>query len=474
MTVPVLCVWLAILFTLACRRKELLYLFNGTIMFGGMTLLPPGLTGGLNLPAQTVCAGFLLLLCIIAPEARGRMVLWAMDFSKLGILALFGIFSCISAIILPRIFAGTILVYSLNAAGSISPLSPSSANFSQAIYIIISIGMVFAIAVWSSYPGFLQRFLNSVAIAGVGLVISGLVDFVFGSIGHEDMLAGFHNASYNLLDNEMIAGSKRIVGFMPEASVYGQACCCILSFLLFNYSLYTNRIRRFVLPGVILLLIFLTFESTASTGYLGLAAIGILQVLRILVRAGFHRWFGDRKFGLAKYIFIGFPLICLTIVLVPSAWWGHMQLLANLMLFQKTSTGSYTERSTWTAMGWNTFLATYWLGAGIGSVRTSNWFVNLIASTGLIGAVLFSLFALGAVRPITSRISEPLRRLRRGTMLSLLPAALMMAASATTPDPGVWVMSLFGILYGIRFNAMALAGAMAPGITASRQEVITP
>ena len=457
MTLPVILVWLTILGVFVTRRDMILYLFNVTIAFGGMTLLPTGLTGGLNLPAQTVCALLLIGTGLFDPPTRSRIVLWALDIHKLGLLTVFGIFAAFSAMILPRLFAGTIQVYSLNAAGTESPLYPSSANFSQLIYVFVSIGMVFAVASCSSQIGFLQRYLNSVAAAGVMLVLSGLTDFAFGAAGHENLLAGFHNASYNLLDNEMIAGTKRIVGFMPEASVYGQACCCILSFILFNYSLYTRRVRRLVLAPVIILLVILTIESTSSTGYLGLFAIGSLLVLRLAARANFIRWAGGRRFGLVQYFLGGFVVISILIVAVPASWWGHLQLLLNLMLFEKTTTGSYLERSSWTQAGWNAFYATHGLGAGIGSVRTSNWFVNLLASTGVIGTSLFSLFVLRGITPARPDIAEPLRRLQRGTILSLIPAALMICASGTTPDPGVWIMSLFGILYGIRLAPRPLS-----------------
>jgi hypothetical protein len=462
MTLPVILVWLTILGTLVLRRDMMLYLFNATVAFGGMTLLPTGMTGGLNLPAQTVCAMLLIGTCLFDPSKRSRMMLWALDIHKLGLLALFAVFGAFSAFILPRLFAGTIQVFSLNAAGAESPLYPSSANFSQTIYIFVSIGMVFAVAVCAPRAGFLQRYLNSVAAAGIMLVLSGLVDFAFGTVGHEDLLAGFHNASYNLLDNEMIAGTKRIVGFMPEASVYGQACCCSLSFLLFNYSLYTRKMRRIILPPVIILLIILTIESTASTGYLGLFAIFSLLTLRLLTRVNFMRWAGNRRFGLTQYFLGGFVFISILILAVPTSWWAHLQLLLNLMLFEKTTTGSYVERSSWTQAGWNAFYATHGLGAGIGSVRTSDWFVNLLASTGVIGFFLFSIFVLYAIIPVPRDIPEPLRRLQRGTILSLIPAALMIAASGTTPDPGVWIMSLFGILYGIKFSPFSARVVVPP------------
>ncbi|WP_297492675.1 hypothetical protein [Acidocella sp.] len=460
MTLPVIFVWLAILGALALRRDMILYLFNATIAFGGMTLLPPGLTGGLNLPAQTVCAALMIGLCLLDPALRARIVLWALDIHRLGLLALFGVFSALSALILPRLFAGIVQVYALNAAASESPLYPTSANFSQMIYVLVSTGMVFVVAASSMQQGFLQRYLNSVVVAGIMLVFSGIIDFAFGAAGHEDFLAGFHNASYNLLDDEMIAGTKRIVGFMPEASVYGDACCCILAFLLFNYSLYTDRIRRMVLPPVIMLLIILTIESTASTGYLGLIAIAGLQGLRLAARANFMRWTGGRRFGLVQYILGGIVGISIIVIAVPASWWAHLELLFNLMLVDKTTTSSYLQRSAWTQSGWTAFYATHGLGAGIGSIRTSNWFVNILASTGVIGTTLFFMFVFSSMFPVGRTVAEPLRRLRRGTMLALIPAALMIAVSGTTPDPGVWIMSLFGILYGVKLAPREVPGIM--------------
>lgn len=57
--------------------------------------------------------------------------------------------------------------------------------------------------------------------------------------------------------------------------------------------------------------------------------------------------------------------------------------MVDTVVFQKTSSESYIERSGWTRYGWKAFLATEGWGVGLGSARTSNWYVSILSNTGL-------------------------------------------------------------------------------------------
>lgn len=462
MTLPVILVWLVILAALMFRRSWILFLFMSSMAFGDLTLLPLGLTGGLNLPAQTVCAALLVGFTLLEADLRARALHWALDFRYLGALALFGAYGVVSALLMPRLFSGLVYVYGLNTPGYETPLGPTSANFSQIVYVWISIAIAFYVALSMGRPGFLRRYMQAIAFAGLLLALTGIVDYAAGIAGAESLLSGFHNAGYNLLDNETIAGTKRVVGFMPEASVYGQACCEVLGFLVFNFSLFERKFRRLVLFPLIGTLVYLTIESTSSTGYLGLCAIAGLFALRLLLAASSGRYVGGRRFGLANIIIFGGPFLLAILLLVPAGWWSHVQLLFNALLLNKADTSSFIQRTAWTQAGWAAFYATHGLGAGIGSVRTSNWFINILASTGVIGSAAFTLFVLSAIWPVGNTLPPDLRKLRRGVMLALIPAGIMLAASTTTPDPGVWVMSLLGVLCGARFAYRARLRATLP------------
>ncbi len=56
--------------------------------------------------------------------------------------------------------------------------------------------------------------------------------------------------------------------------------------------------------------------------------------------------------------------------------------LVNKMVFQKASSASYAERSLWNRVGWHAFLDSGGLGAGLGSIRVSNWGISILAVPG--------------------------------------------------------------------------------------------
>jgi hypothetical protein len=54
------------------------------------------------------------------------------------------------------------------------------------------------------------------------------------------------------------------------------------------------------------------------------------------------------------------------------------------------------------------------------------------------------------------------RRFANGLKLSVLPTAAMIWISGTTPDPGVWAMSLFGLIYGLSLKTLPDAAVEPP------------
>jgi hypothetical protein len=119
------------------------------------------------------------------------------------------------------------------------------------------------------------------------------------------------------------------------------------------------------------------------------------------------------------------------------------------IIFSKSLSSSYYERSSWNTTAWETIASTWGLGVGFGSTRTSNWFAAIISNAGLIGAAFMALFLLQtfARRPIwpTALSSE----LLAGLKLSLLPALAMVGVTAPGPDFGLWMGVVFGTIAGV-------------------------
>jgi hypothetical protein len=142
------------------------------------------------------------------------------------------------------------------------------------------------------------------------------------------------------------------------------------------------------------------------------------------------------------------------------------------MILQKTQTASYIERSAWTRVAFEAWLTTDGLGVGVGSVRTSNFFANILASTGFLGFGLFGLFLLRifTLRPPADR---RLAELLRGSKLTLVPTLFGAAVAGTTPDYGGMIAALFGIIVGAAaFNHYKLRMARLPASSWQDQTTI--
>jgi hypothetical protein len=452
MTWPAIILWLMILLASVSRGPLILYLFSGTVIFGALTMAPPGLTGGLNLPAQTICAIILLIKIFLRSDNLMLAIRQGLDIRKLGLLGFFMVYVLVTALVYPRLFGGSVMLYSLNAAAAESVLAPTSANFTQTIYLLISSALVFAFATAGRSPTFRKIYLQSIIFAGVLLVASGVIDLACSMAGLSRLLQPFHNAAYASLDTVYIAGQYRVVGFMPEASDYGTATCTVLSFLLFTYRFFDAGLRRYFLPILMMALALMTLMSTSSTGYLGLIMLVLLFVGRLLAGLILIPVRSQAQWQRAGYV-LGALIIFVAVMSVAGPYlFSKYYGLLNDVLLSKTTSSSYLERSRWSQAGLQAFFATYGFGVGVGSVRTSNWFINILASTGLFGVFLFGTFVIKLILPYRKYADEVTGRFAIALKLSIVPAALMIGVSGTTPDPGVWVMSVLGLLYGLRLR----------------------
>jgi hypothetical protein len=79
------------------------------------------------------------------------------------------------------------------------------------------------------------------------------------------------------------------------------------------------------------------------------------------------------------------------------------------MIFGKLSTASGVERSAWNSQALQNFIDTFGFGVGNGSVRASSFPIAVLASLGIIGSLMFSLFFVTLLfAPGVSRQSDPL------------------------------------------------------------------
>ena len=139
--------------------------------------------------------------------------------------------------------------------------------------------------------------------------------------------------------------------------------------------------------------------------------------------------------------------------------------ILDQMVLQKTQSASYIERSSWTRVALEAWEATGGLGVGAGSVRTSNLFANILASTGFLGFGLFIIFLIKIFISAPPTNNRRLSELVKGSKLALIPSLAGAALAGTTPDYGSTNAALFGVIAGataLNYSRTRMASVRKP------------
>lgn len=448
---PEVVLWLLFAAGALSRGPFILYMYSISIIFGGLSMIPPEVSG-LNIPPATTCAIILLAKILLRSDNLMLSLRQAVDVRKLGLLGFFAVYVVFTAMIYPRLFQGDVMLYSLNAAESETPLAPTSSNLAQTIYLLTAIITTFAFSAAVRSEQFRRHYMRGVLITAFALVLSGVIDLSLAEVDASDLLSALHNATYHDLSTVQVAGLHRVVGFMPEASSYGGICCTYLGFLAFNIGAFEPAHRRRIVPILIIGLGAMTLLSTSSTGYLGFGVLIAVYLSRVFYGLVLIPIRSASRLRQAVYVLSALVVIATFLAIIGPLVYQHLKPLLDAVLFQKTSSSSYLERNRWTHAGLLAFFATHGVGVGVGSVRTSNWFVNILASTGIIGVALFFGFVARVLWPSASLRTAADRKFANGVRLALLPSSAMIFVSGTTPDPGIGTMSWLGLVYGLRLR----------------------
>jgi hypothetical protein len=453
-TWPAIVFWILIAISFAVRGPLLLlYLFYILGSFGTLVMVPGNIVGGANLLPQSVCALFLVAKLLLRPNAPARVAALALDPQRLGVLALFLLWGLLTAYAMPRLFAGRVDVVPINAfVPDPQPLSPTAANITQSAYMFLSTAMVFAFAITAGEPSFRRHFLRANLVGAIVVIITGIVDL---ATQGTELLAPFRNATYALLTDVEILGSKRVVGLMPEASTYGSLCVGFLSTLVFLRPSFEPPSRQVFVPLVIFGLFAVALLSTSSTAYVGLIILAAAYGLSVLRRlkspspASRLGLISELAFlTLAAFVLLG-------IYILDPTMFDPFSDMVDTLVFQKTATASYIERAAWTRSAWEAFLGTDGLGVGLGGARTSNWYVSILSNTGLIGGVLMGIFILQCLLRRAPKNTASAAEMLTGLKFSLLPTLVMSAVSGTTPDFGAASAAVFGTITALSSNTVA-------------------
>lgn len=453
--IPVGFFWCVAIWAIFRQKQALIYLFFASMPFGSFAAIPPELTAGLTLTPTPIVA--ILLVARELGSARGlsKALDSALKLSGVPLLALFWLVAAITTAFVPRFFAGEVEVVPVRFGFSADTvmLAPTTQNFSQFVYLTVSVLTVFAFASMLRGATMRRQALRALCFGAALTVLTGFLDFSSQYLPIASFLELFRTASYALLTNDEVVDTRRVVGLMPEASSFGSLALTFLTALyFFRRAMHAGALRDRGVPVLMGLLLLLVWMSTSSAAYVGLGLFGVAAAAEWcwrLVASGSNPYL---RRGLSSEFWLGALgvwVVLLIVVVVPKVLDPMLEMF-NVMVLQKSSTSSFEERSMWTLVSWNALLTTYGLGVGLGGTRASNFAVALVSNTGILGGALYFLFVIQTMLfRRAARGDAEGRALLSAVRWSYLPPFFTSLLIATTPDFGVFNAFLYGLAVAV-------------------------
>ncbi|WP_139212366.1 hypothetical protein [Jannaschia pohangensis] len=435
---------------LVAWRRFGLAIFLGSAPFGMLAAFNLPAVGGTTIIAIDLAV--LAMLAVMLTLPRGLpMTLGVVAPGGPGVLlmAFLGL-AAIATIFLPRVFAGDIEVFSIgrvaNQIGIVSrPLQPGGGNLSQLLRMILSVFAFIALAAYALRrpdPGPILQAVKVMTAVHVGL---GLADILTNAANVEWMMSIFRTANYSLTLGQQMAGLNRMIGGFPEASAYGY-----MSLGLFGFWMsYWTRTRSTGTGAGIWLAAstFVLLRGTSSSAY-----VGAVLFMSVFVAVRLARMHGGslrpRTIVIVMSVLALLPLgamVAFTLYqLVPA-----VTEFVDRSLLDKLSTTSGVERMSWNVQAMGNFLDTNLMGAGLGSVRASQWLIATLATTGLAGTAVFVWFLTRLFRLPHGHLPEATADLVVSLKFGCLAFLARALVTKATPNLEIAFFAFAGLAAGL-------------------------
>lgn len=359
------------------------------------------------------------------------------------------VYGAIVTIVMPRLFAGSTYVFSLAQTGSdgawisLAPLHPSSANFTQMVYLT---GGLVCFLLFCAYARDAER-LSTIAKAVIACalvnVVFAVLDLATFVTGTSYLLDPIRNSSYRILDGVELGGVKRVVGSFPEASAFAYAT---LGLFAFTFELWLRGLYRPYAGLAALLSLIALILSTSSAGYFGVACFLSLQYARCVLSTVRR----EATHNSVRFILLG-PLVLAVVaglsLLIPEMH-RTVQRIWEITILSKLESASGIERVAWNTQALAVLRDTSWLGAGIGSVRASSWPVAVLASMGLVGAILYGMFVVRSLFVSSVRLAARESGIVSAARALCIAQLIISVVGVSFVDLGLLFFALAGVVSG--------------------------
>ena len=403
----------------------------------------------------------LVLLFVLAMTRRRPLLRVAAALARepaCQTLALFAVYAVASALLFPRLFAGSTEVFTLARVAEVIvtvPLAPSSGNITQTFYILGDIIAFFCVVTLARDARSAAAFAAGLK-ALVGLQVGAALLDAAGKYAGAGAIIGFvHTASYTTLTEVDVGGIPRLTGTYAEASSFAVFSAGQIALA---FAMWRGGADGRAWPALACLLIVLVALSTSSVGYVFLGLAGMW--FSLLAAAEFFRGRVQRSTLLVLATVPVGVLALLALVLMDDAVLRGLSDFFDQMLFNKGTSESGRERSSWNAQALLNLRETAGFGIGLGSARSSSWLLSLLSQLGLFGGALYLLFvALALATPSAGAEAGggmvQVRAFQRGCKALIL--ATMLAASFS------WTLADLGLTFHIAAALTVCLGRLPSG-----------
>lgn len=447
------------LLTVILGSRPALIFFAISGVLGAAAAFKLSSVGGASIPPSHLLLVFLALAGLREASVR-RFMLATIAFPRAGFwFLLIVVYSLITALFLPRIFAGATTVFVLAraptplAAIQLAPLAPSPTNVTQAVYMLGDL-VCFVLASAMVMAGYARTVVRALTAAAIAHILLAIVDVASFAVGIGDALSFLRNGGYKMLADNEIKGFKRIVGGFTEAGAYTYVA---VGFYAFALQLWLHNVWPRLNGALTLVLGAAILLATSSTAYVTFFLYSLIVYAQCVTRMRL----GSKRnliYLVAGPAAVG--LFVMGLMLIPAAW----EVVTNLFdvtLAKKLNSSSGVERAAWNSLALQNFFDTSGFGAGLGSVRTSSFLVALLSNVGTIGAALFAVFLFMLLRPPGERTAQdpdiPLRRAARSACVAILISA---AITLGNIDLGIFFTLFAALATTRRYEGAAEAGQL--------------
>lgn len=376
-------------------------------LFGGSAAFLLPALGGASIPPIQFALVLLAARCLLPGSGLHAAVADGLRANAL--LVVFVLYGVVTAMVASRVFAGTVEVVALRLKPAYSlfattPLAFSPSNITTSVYLVGTLMLSVCTYVALRDRTRALTFVNVAVIVGALHVFFGVSAAALKGTPYDLFIAAMRNGNYAQLDQE-IGGLVRLNGIFPEPSSY--AGFAFDWFVLLFECWFRNILPRRTGPVAVALLLVLIF-STSTTAYATLAVYGVILFLRILL---LPQTVPARKgLALAAAALIALIAIALLVLLSPE-FAAAMWRLLRLLTVEKRDTESGLQRAFWAKIGVDAFVASWGIGVGPGSFRSSTLITAMIGSVGVFGTVVFVLHVVKLVKPmrVTTYFGQPWR-----------------------------------------------------------------